>query len=564
MKWHFPSYNNGDDIQGIRDGDIELFDRYRYASVVRESIQNSMDAQFDKNKPVVVEFEFFDLKKGDYRDLFNVENHLRACAKYNGSNEDDKEYFDAMIRSLKVRPDRVEILRITDYNTIGMDANGSYKVFALARNISTKQSKSSAGSKGMGKAAYFSLSYLRSILVSSRTQDNQCLFQGISRLSMHQMNGELLKYKGFFGLEDLKPITDHDITPPLFHRSEPGTSIFILGLWDDDDRIIEMRKALLNSFWLAILEKQLIVSINNETIDHSNVYEHIISIWESPAESKQYNVGGNPRPYIETWMQEGKSQSFSDNLPHLGSVRCVFAKHHDYSNLVAFFRKSKMLIQKQPILYKGYCGVLLCDDEQGNEYLKKLENARHDKWESGNWSNNRKFAKTILKELNDFVKESFEQFAGSNEEKEISIPKLAELLGVHGTRYEGAQGNQPGKNKGLSKPRKKTPVNGGKNKSHDKKLNNVYSYVTTLDDGGLVYNITIEANQDIEAAKFEVLAGGDSEKLTNDNRIPLKSISEGKIEENEFVVDLVEGVNRFQVMLDDKRKHTLMIKAIAL
>lgn len=59
MKWNFKTRTMGHDYQGLRDGDIEVFDKTRYQSVVRETIQNSMSARRNHDEQVRVNFRFF-------------------------------------------------------------------------------------------------------------------------------------------------------------------------------------------------------------------------------------------------------------------------------------------------------------------------------------------------------------------------------------------------------------------------------------------------------------------------------------------------------------------------
>jgi hypothetical protein len=82
MEWHFVNHTDGIERQGIRDGDIDDFDKTRYQSVVRESIQNSLDAKLNIDKPVIVKFKFFKLKRETATKLFAIENHLKACLNY--------------------------------------------------------------------------------------------------------------------------------------------------------------------------------------------------------------------------------------------------------------------------------------------------------------------------------------------------------------------------------------------------------------------------------------------------------------------------------------------------
>ena len=62
MKWIFPS-NNGGEVDGFNNASIDTFNGTKLFSVVRETIQNSMDARLDKDKPVRVSFTLSDIEK---------------------------------------------------------------------------------------------------------------------------------------------------------------------------------------------------------------------------------------------------------------------------------------------------------------------------------------------------------------------------------------------------------------------------------------------------------------------------------------------------------------------
>ena len=62
MKWIFPS-NNGGEVDGFNNASIDTFNGTKLFSVVRETIQNSMDARLDKDKPVRVSFTLSDIEQ---------------------------------------------------------------------------------------------------------------------------------------------------------------------------------------------------------------------------------------------------------------------------------------------------------------------------------------------------------------------------------------------------------------------------------------------------------------------------------------------------------------------
>ena len=81
FKWNFPAVKNGE-MKGIGQGDIEMFKGHPFESLAREICQNSLDAKLSKSdKPVLVEFQSFDISSCDIPDLENLRQNLRSAEK---------------------------------------------------------------------------------------------------------------------------------------------------------------------------------------------------------------------------------------------------------------------------------------------------------------------------------------------------------------------------------------------------------------------------------------------------------------------------------------------------
>ena len=345
MNWKFQKITAGIEKQGIRDNDIQVFDKYRIASVVRESIQNSLDAVLNESNPVRVEFIYGRIDKTQAKELFQIENHVKACLEGVRKGTEDFDLLSGMVGKIDKNPNHVHFLKISDFNTMGMQKDGAYDAFAFSRNINDKQDESSLGSKGMGKSAFFSNSYLRTILVSSQFHaTGEKLFQGISRLASHRLDAEDYYFKGFFGEEDFEPGNK----PPegalqeRFSRNEPGTTLGIIGVWEQfsEDVKKDFIKAIVVSFWLAILNKKLVIQINDLEIDSNSVYDLCCEFWVDYKGSKTgENI--NPRQYIECYLGRVEHRKFEDRIDFLGNVELTLGKHQDFNGTVSFFRKSK-------------------------------------------------------------------------------------------------------------------------------------------------------------------------------------------------------------------------------
>lgn len=557
MKWNFSQLSKGFDYQGIRDGDIEQFDKTRYQSVIRESIQNSLDARLDPNKPVRVEFKFFNLLKTSHPSILEIENSLRACLNWERANEDDKELINQMLQQTygSLHPS----LEISDFNTKGMKANTTFDAFSRSRNVSDKSSAGSAGSKGMGKAAFFALSYLRSIIVSSiYFEDKEELFQGIARLATHPLEDKLYNYKGFYS-HDFLPVDSFKNVPTEFRRNEPGTSIFILGLWPEENRLEIMKKELVNNFWLAIYEGDLEVIIQGELINSENIYNLVKLLYKNIDESGHFNTQPNPRPYMEAYLKINCIQKvYSEKIDYLGNVKFIISKNNRYQGRIANFRKSKMLIWKDGArLYKGYCGIFICDDDQGNEYLKKLENATHTEWNANNWKDS--LAREVMKSYRDFLIKCINDYFKDSYSNEISIEAFNDLLSLMGDKKAGAEGKA-----NIEATEKKRPIvskrkEDGESKYIPKSFNWIRNRTIKTDDGYLYY-IKMNSKQENNRISFEVLVGNDDS--SSRGKVNIRNLNRGKFVENRMSLQLNKGDNEIVLELNDYLKHSIRLKEI--
>ena len=555
MNWNFNELRVGDEKQGIRDGDMSDFSKTHYKSVVRESIQNSLDARKDNDKPVRVHFSLKNFKKNFLPNFSQIEDRIKECKVY-ADNPDDEEFLSTMISSFQ-RINEYECMEISDFNTRGMELESSFDSFANSRNISSKQSRGSAGSKGMGKAVYFASSYLHSILVSTKATNGKVVFQGISKIATHKHKGEEYSHKGFFGNGFVPTQNERDI-PPDFRRSETGTSIFIVGLKPDSNRIEEMTKELLANFWLSIYEGDLIVKIDNKEFNPDNIYFEIVARYPELDESGHYNTNPNPRPYIETLLEgkRNRRKVYPGDIDLLGNVRLILAQNDNYPGRIAFYRKSKMLIYKDSsYLYKGFCGLFICDDKEGNEILKKLENAKHNEWNAGNWNDRR--ARPAIKSYEKFIQTCIEDFIQVEKGLDITIPELDKLLGLLDT---GKSTGGTIQDKGdLKKKPKPQPIRQKSNYSDNipKNFNWLRCKIEPIQNS-FRYILSINSKVKDNNVSFEVLVGSDDKN--GKNKVDIVSSSQGVFDKNILTLNLNKGLNKLDLVLEDNLKHTIRLK----
>lgn len=450
-KWYFADQPNGQEV-GPNNAMEQSFKNHPYASLVRESIQNSLDAVLDKSEPVLVKFSFMEMQGVDYPEFFELQEHIKGCLDYFPNNRNAKDTYGSMCKLFEGNKykDHLGFIRVSDYNTKGMNyeegnTDSPFYAFVRSAGVTVKENSSAGGSFGFGKAAYYLLSPINTIIVSSCTEDYRKYFEGAASLCTHTYKGTKKMAFGYYDDNNGKPISTESDIPAKFRRSEPGTDINILGFDIDytDEAVQEMAEAVLRNFWMAILNGKLVVNIDDKVeIKQENICDMMESYFEDTDDSTRKAGYYNPRPYFDAVRfadTSGKYLFFEDNLPLLGHV-CLFVfKKKGAIDKIAYMRALQMYVySKRTKTNYGLYGVFYCGDEKGNDLLRQMENPAHDEWKANNWRINGKAVGTgriALKEMDDFIVECLSNAFALKEKQAIDIKGLEEFLYIP-TAYE--------------------------------------------------------------------------------------------------------------------------------
>ena len=307
-KWKFEEQTGQE--QGPNNATAEHFkSRDAFSSLVRESIQNSLDAYLDSSKPVKVEYAFGHLVGDDLSNsIRKIEEHVHSCL----NSYPESSTYQRMVEYLNQHAmDHISYLRVSDYNTKGMDYTPDTKCgfhsFLQSIGDSHKDGEGAGGSYGFGKAAYYELSNARTILVSTKTDKGKVAFQGCYMLCTHKMDdGKKYCSSGFYDLGDKKPIQDEDSIPEELRRSECGSDIYLLYVDDDRNKLSQYQETLIKSvlinFWLAVYESKLEVTFDwkddgePEVVISKETLEKLM-LDHFPSMADDQNIYSNPRPY---------------------------------------------------------------------------------------------------------------------------------------------------------------------------------------------------------------------------------------------------------------------------
>ena len=279
--WHFRTMDSGEvQVDPVHD---EFFKAQDLAdALVRESIQNSLDARLPRSRsPVRVRFRFASgahaLHPEAVRQYFDgLEPHLHAVAK--------------TIHSILPRGDEpVPYLLIEDFGTRGLtgdphvdpeldpDSEEKNDFFYFWRNVGrSHKGDVDRGRWGLGKAVFTVASRIRTIFgITRRVDDQRALLLGQSVLKTHVLDGERIYPYGFFARYERRNGLPLPIEDPILlerfaddfgvHRVEPGLSIVVPYFRDDELSPERLAASVVEQYFYPILRGDLVVEIVDGT-----------------------------------------------------------------------------------------------------------------------------------------------------------------------------------------------------------------------------------------------------------------------------------------------------------
>lgn len=435
-KWNFIVRNESSMQQGREDSSFDYF-KEKERCLVREYIQNSMDAHSETSgeKYVKVEFSFGQLLCSDYPELLqSLPARLKACSescKGNNAKDPYAEKYEYLTEHLS---GSIGYLKVSDFNTKGMPYNfdrfskSKFKSCVRKANSSDKDDNNAGGSHGKGKTVGFVNSNINAVYYSTMTVDGDCYGEGVIKLCDHiykDENGDLQIYEdvAFYDSKQGKH-PDTENIPEDFIRSVAGTDAYVLGIEPTEEYITNMKREVLRSFFKAIKEDTLRVIVCGEEFKSDNIANKLLHYFGEEGEldsirTRVPEVEFNPRPYYtEVLCNAGTDDDhrifnteidFPGEFPTLGKTFVYFWKSESIKQAnsrdsVVYMRNNNMAIEvKRGRNNKGYYAVFVCEGT-GSESLRHMENVTHDKWDTAEVTKELKTnANKILAEIKSLI-----------------------------------------------------------------------------------------------------------------------------------------------------------------
>ena len=422
-KWRFLS-NQNSTIVGINDAGIETFTANMNRSLVREMIQNSLDAILpDSKDPVTVDFSCFEISSTSIPDVNAFKAALSKCKSSNRNEPDAFKFFDNAERIIS-KP-VVSVLRVSDHNTIGLEgtdtcAKGTSWSRLVKESGSSNKGQGSGGSFGIGKSAAFACSDFRTVFYSSKDSLGYKSNFGVAKLISFEESelGGWTTGVGYYSEDErFVAIPELAFFDPDYVRHDSGTDIYIIGMHKTDNFKEEFIRAVLLDFLVSLINKKLIVNIQGEIINDKKLPEYMSKLNPHDGEEIKdllayYRILTSSDPRIRKIVLDsntyGKKYGFKDR-----ECKLYLMEGEGFNRKIMITRRAGMRILEQNRISGSieFTGVLVIEGDNMNEAFKKMEVPSHDAWEPGRCRGEEKYYNSILSDLRrylrDVVKECF-------------------------------------------------------------------------------------------------------------------------------------------------------------
>ena len=458
--WEFSPAGYTDPDCGPAITGAGIFRGGKYLNAVRECAQNGADAKapdLPADVPVKMTFELLYIDKTDLPGVSRLADVIDKGYEYINSinaKVDDVESLKAASDRYLRRESVIPVLKISDYNTVGLKDDRFEKLLRM-EGITNKKDQDSAGAFGYGKYAPFLLSTVNTILYATLTSDGKYLFQGRSLQATFVDGNVKMKGSSLYGYEDVdahtfNPITDYNDVPDVFKRQECGTDLYVLCFEKCDDWIDQMVICALENFFYSVYSNRLEFEFSDSNtriqITKSNLNE-LIERYRVIYEQKYSEVDGFTRftapVYWKVLNDQRKVVDIKSNFRNKGEVKLFILMGDDVEGRsVLEMRSLGMKIQEDPKEFRGlppFNGILIATgagketaDYGGNisKFLLKLEGPAHDSWVLDNVKieNIKGEAQKVIDELHSWIREVVKKQLPADDGSPVDAFGLSRIL----------------------------------------------------------------------------------------------------------------------------------------
>ncbi|MGV2929231.1 hypothetical protein RW115_11590 [Macrococcus capreoli] len=436
-QWEYPSAR-GLQLESVNNAAIETFKGNPLSSLAREICQNSLDAVDDATKPVIVSFDAFNIKTNMFPEVVSYRNVFDSAKQtWQNKNKQAIEFIDKAQNVL--HEDVMYFLKISDYNTKGLEGAESKDIGTpwstlIKEKGSSNKSDTSGGSFGIGKAAPFACSDLRTVFYSTRIYEHQADYHiGVSNIMSFQKPDETITQGvGFYSIGDNTESIKGKLEcfNQVDDRTSKGTDIYIVAFnqmkyWEES--IIH---SIVINFLVTIWKKKLIVKVGDKTINSDNLKDYVDQL---PNKDAYTDI----RDYYEVLTSDetqkitihkneyGEAFGYED-----GEAVLYLLKKQGANRRIMMTRSVGMRLFEQKNISSSifFTGILMIEGQKMNMDFKKMENPAHNEWSPERYIENPAKARRMLKALKKYTKDKVIELFREEVTNEMDAVGMSDFL----------------------------------------------------------------------------------------------------------------------------------------
>ncbi len=398
---------------------LEKFVSYGVNGLVRENIQNSLDAKLEIIQgPVIVKIKIGMMNKIDIPGLENIVERINCLT---GGNDYTRGTIKHMKQFIEIQD--IPYVSFEDENTKGLSQENwdyyAYQKGAHFRESDNEKESIRGGSHGVGKIASNSASDLHMMFFANCDESNNKQLGGTVQLIEHKYNGSAYRSTGYF--TDEKKESNKDKFVPyinnygkIFEKNTRGLKIVIPFLKEQFNNEKMFINAVCDNFFIAIMKEKLIVYVNDTVIDSKTMNDIVNN-------KLYYEENKDLTPlYIETYSKvQPMDLEILDKNKEIYKFKLYFRIDDNiFKGRVAIVRRIGMKIEDFTVKNHSkysFNAILIPQSKKEDIFLKSLENESHTKLTSDTirdveeQNNAKRFINNISRELGSIITETIKK-----------------------------------------------------------------------------------------------------------------------------------------------------------
>ena len=371
---------------------LEHFYELGIDGLVRENIQNSLDGKLpESNLPVEVRIKTGMMQAVDIPGISEIRAHIDVLK---GENSRTRSTITTMQK--KMKKTTVPYISFEDRNTKGLTGaehgemvqeGDTWGIYAYKKGVHFTEKDSETenlrgGSHGVGKIACNAASDIHMMFFANCDADGKQHLGGTTQLIEHTYGNQNFRASGYFTKVNQDMYYPYENTfGSVFEKNTRGLKIIIPYLreqYQGEDKTI---RAVCDNFFAAILEKKLVVYVNDYLIDDETIRDIVKNVSFYPEQNPMEMKDCFSPLYIDTYLkQEPVIVSIADKIREYKFK--LYLKYDDEikRGRVAIVRGIGMKIEDKKIrgfVNSPFNGVMIPVTSEEDIFLKSLENESH-------------------------------------------------------------------------------------------------------------------------------------------------------------------------------------------